>query len=85
MLGQDANTIRKKMEKMTQKHVKEITTLQQHMLEVNMQKTLLSPMCIMLECVKFEFNEIDIDITKAEIEVDSLAKTHKQDSEKLKS
>jgi hypothetical protein len=39
----------------------------------------------MSKCVKFEFNEVDTNIVKAEAKVDSLAKTHKHDYEKLKS
>jgi len=80
MLRQDANTIRKEIKKMTQIHVRKIITLQQRLLKVSIQKESLSPMCIMLECVKFEFNEVDTYTVESEAKPNSSAKTHKQDS-----
>jgi len=85
MAGQEANTIRREMEKMTQKHARETATLQQRLLEASMQKASLCPMCIMAERVKFEFNEVDTDAAEAEAEAEALAKTRKEDCKRVRS
>ncbi|CAM6067212.1 unnamed protein product [Sphagnum tenellum] len=85
MAGQEANTIRREMEKMTQKHARETATLQQRLLEASMQKASLCPMCIMAERVKFEFNEVDTDAAEAEAEAEASAKTRKADCKRVRS
>uniref|UniRef100_A0A7I4FWL6 Kinesin motor domain-containing protein n=1 Tax=Physcomitrium patens TaxID=3218 RepID=A0A7I4FWL6_PHYPA len=61
MAGQEANSIRREMERLRKAHESEIATLQQTLLETRWQKPQLCPMCVMAERVKFEFTEPDAD------------------------
>lgn len=66
MAGQEANSIRRDMEKLQKKHSVELTALQQQLLETRTQKSHLCPMCLMAERVKFEFTDTDVDTSHAE-------------------
>ena len=66
MAGQEANSIRRDMEKLQKKHSVELAALQQKLLETRTQKSQLCPMCVMAERVKFEFTDIDVDTPQAD-------------------
>lgn len=77
MAGQEANGIRRDMEKLTRRHATEMATLQQRLLESRLQKAQLCPMCVMAERVKFEFTEVDAETVQAELEAETRAKSIK--------
>jgi hypothetical protein len=66
MAGQEANHIRRDMEKLQKKHCMELAALQQQLLETRTQKSQLCPMCVMAERVKFEFTDLEVDASQAE-------------------
>lgn len=66
MAGQEANHIRRDMEKLQKKHSMELAALQQQLLETRTQKPQPCPMCVMAERVKFEFTDLEVDASQAE-------------------
>lgn len=66
MAGQEANHIRRDMEKLQRKHCMELAALQRQLLETRTQKSQPCPMCLMAERVKFEFTDLEVNAFQAE-------------------
>jgi hypothetical protein len=58
-VDQDAEALRRDMQKLKRRHATEIATLNQRLLESRLQKSSVCPMCQVAERVKFEFPDAD--------------------------
>lgn len=74
-VDQDAEALRRDMQKLKRRHATEIATLNQRLLESRLQKSSVCPMCQVAERVKFEFPDAD----NATLEAASINSTEAQE------
>ncbi|KAJ7533748.1 hypothetical protein O6H91_13G062700 [Diphasiastrum complanatum] len=85
MTEQEADGLRREMEKLKRRHATELATLQQRLLEARLQRSVVCPMCVMAERVKFQFVEVDPETAEAAFEAEQAAAASQQQSAQLSS
>ncbi|KAJ7567823.1 hypothetical protein O6H91_01G008900 [Diphasiastrum complanatum] len=81
MAEQEADGLRREMEKLKRRHATELATLQQRFLEARLQRSAACQVCRMAARIEFQFVEVDPETAEAALEAEQVAIASQQSAQ----